>query len=233
MKTVVNTTDFSDCNTGDFSHYFSGTIMVWDMNETKKRAFLVGEPVSEGGGRIVIKGQYLTKLREWKEKTLSYKNWNTALKPIAIRDMWFQCGAGTVVLSPNLHKNMKKSIRWNYGGIKTFGAIDAIDVASQGLTYWAFRDLYDKDVPTPRPFGAILTMPNQNLTSEVDVNGFMAVQPTSAKQKVGVFYRGRTAGLYDPATKVLELGATSAVWADYILDVGGLRKYGISIRGKS
>lgn len=234
MKTLINSTDFSDCNEQDFGHYFGGTIMIWTLpnTKTKRRAFVVGDIEKDVLGRLVISGQYLTKLREWKQKRVSFSNWTTQLAPVSIRDMFFRCGDGVMLYSPALGRTsgaLRKSIQWGYKNMNQFGKIAPADLTSQGITWWAFNDLYDHDRDRIRTLPEILTEPNER-SAEVDHEGFI-VSRTGAPNHT-VQYRNKKLGSYNPTTRVFTAVKAAKPWEEYLRVVKGLAiHHGITFKG--
>lgn len=204
--------------------------MVWKFSANKRRVF-VPSSVSSHNNMNVVRGSYLTKLREWKEKHIPYKSWPSVLSPVAIRDMWFRCGAGVAFFNPNLQKNLKKSPRWNYNGVVYLGEPDPADCSAQGMTYWAFQDIYDSDVPPLRPLWALLLRPAVGVRADVDLNGF-AVEYKQGKTWPVHFRKHGAIGVFDPSTNILQLGPTCKVWADYLKTVADLYSHGVTITEK-
>lgn len=229
MKTLVNTTDFSDCAVNDWDHYFSGTALVWTLPSitAKRRLFLAGSPTNAENGKTVIPGQYLTKLKEWKNKQIPFEGWYKRLAPVSIRDMFFRCGAGVTLYSPNLQRNLKKAPRWNYAGMVHFGQIDNADMSAQGLTYWAFRDLYDANVEAERSLAQILTEPNE-LQAENDSRGFIVDRSGTPWR---IFYRGKRIAKYVTATNRLIFEGQCKSWSGFMNTVERLQDYGVKIGG--
>lgn len=215
MKTLTNTADFSDCTPRDFDHYFSGTAMQWQFHASKRRIFIPSGVTGEGSSRAVY-GQYLTKLQEWKEKQIPFHKWAKVLSPVVIRDMWFRCGQGVATFLPNLARNLKKSPRWNYQGVQYFGEVDAEDRSAQGLTYWAFRDLYDTAPIAYRPLYELLLKPEEGRKADVDQNGFV-VTYTSKNYMSLYFRRASPIGKFDPDTHHLKMTKDAGQpWKDYL-----------------
>lgn len=230
MRTLINTTDYSDCMTNDFDHYFRDTAMVWSLPETddKRRVFVPGALMHDANGKYWIPGNYLTKLREWKPKKIAFNEWHKQLKPVSIRDMYFQCGAGVALYCPDLRRNLKKSVRWNYQGIQLYGNIKAEDQSAQGYTYWAFRDLYERNVPNARSLGEILVHPNENLSAEADARGFIVTRTAGGYSKIN--YRGKKIGTWnDGSGKITFSGDASSLWISYLKNVEKLQEYGVKL----
>lgn len=233
VKTLVNTTDFSDCNQQDFGHYFGGTAMIWTLPNTrsKRRVFVVGEVENDGAGKLVVTGQYLTKLKEWKHKKIAFANWHKQLSPISIRDMFFRVGSGVTLFCPVLGRTsgaLRKSVAWNYKGLVHFGTISPADMTSQALTWWAFNDLYDQDRDRTRTLHEILVEPN-DLTAETDEEGFIVDRSQSKTHSVQ--YRQKKLGGYNPSTRVFSPLKSAASWVDYLKTVKGLTHHGITFKG--
>lgn len=235
MNTVTNPTDFSDCNTQDFSHYFAGTLMVWTLPSTnsKRRAFLVGDLQHGPAGDYTITGQYLTKLKEWKTKSIKFPNWFKVLQPVSIRDMYFRCGRGVSLYQPNLsraHGALKKSVRWNYQGFTHFGAPEAEDVSTQGITWWAFRDLYEPaSVPTVRSLSDILLSPATGLQAEVSTKGFIVDRSTGTYPKI--FHRNRIIAQFRADDRKVLPKDGAMPFMSYMQQVEGMRAHGFTFAG--
>lgn len=233
MKTLVNTTDFSDCTYNDFIHYFSGTVMIWSLpnTKTKRRAFIVGEVENQGNGTAAITGQYLTKLKEWKHKKIKWEGWNENLKPLAIRDMYFRVGNGVTLHSPSLSRTsgaLKKSVPWTYRSMMHFGKIDPTDITTQGLTWWAFNDLYDFDRDRERTLAEILIEPN-GLSAEADSDGFIVDRSVPLVNTL--YYRSKKIGQYVPSVRVLDLAKSADGWLNFLKTSKGLGHHGIKFKG--
>jgi hypothetical protein len=229
MKTLINSTDFSDCPHTDFNHYFGSTAMMWEFSQNKKRIF-VPSGVTIHGNVHVVAGSYLTKLKEWKEKMIPFKGWAKILHPIVIRDIWFRCGEGVCFSAPNLQRNLKKSPRWNYQGVSYLGEPDAADRSAQGMTYWAFHDIYEPDTPALRSLWKLLKNPEDGRRADVDPNGFAVCYGSKAKTWPVHFRRFGPIGKYDNGNETLVLTAgAGTVWADYLKSVLGLSEHGIRV----
>lgn len=233
MKTLINSTDFSDCTSQDFGHYFGGTVMIWTLpnTKTKRRAFVVGDVEKDNLGRLVIGGQYLTKLREWKQKRILFDSWSRQLAPVSIRDMFFRCGDGVMLYSPALGRTsgaLRKSIQWGYKNMQQFGKIAPADLTSQGITWWAFNDLYDHDRERIRTLPEILTESNDR-SAEVDHEGFIVTRTGSPNYSLQ--YRQKKIGAYNPTTKLFTPVASAKSWAEYLRVVKGLAHHGITVKG--
>lgn len=236
MRTIINATDFSDCTPQDFNHYFSGTMFIWTLPNTssKRRAFLVGEVGSsdEAGSGYVVKGQYLTKLKEWKTKSIKFANWHKVLQPISIRDMFFRCGKGVSLYQPNLsraHGALKKSIRWNYQGFTHFGSPSSEDVSTQGFTWWAFRDLYDHTATADRSLADILLAPAPGLDAEVTARGFIVDRIGAVNPKI--YHRGKKLGTYDEKTRTVVPVKGFEQWGQFMYQVECIQASGIQFKG--
>lgn len=232
MKTLINPTDFSDCTTQDFSHYFAGTVMIWTLPNTKskRRAFVVTE-VENDGLKTCVVGQYLTKLREWKNKRISFSNWYNQLAPVSIRDMYFRCGDGVTLYCPTLGRTngaLRKSLGWGYKNMQHFGNISPADMTSQGITWWAFNDLYDHDRDRIRTLHEILLEPN-GLTAESDGQGFIVARVGATLHTLN--YRAKKLGSYAPDKKLFTAVKNGKAWIDYLKVVKGLQHHGITFKG--
>lgn len=230
MKTLLNTTDFSDCNHADFGHYFGGCAMVWDLPSItpKRRLFIAGEIVASDSGKVVISGQYLTKLKEWKEKRIAFSDWHKRLTPVAIRDMYFPVGRGVTLYSPNLQRNLKKAPRWDYRGMTHFGATDPEQQTTQHLSWWAFRDLYEREVEPSRKLWQILLEPNDQV-AECDERGFIVERVAGGSR---INYRSKKVGIFNPNTRVIAFQTGSKLWINYLKSVEDLGAHGITFRGE-
>lgn len=226
MKTLLNNTDFSDCTTRDFSHYFSSTVMVWDMTPTKRRAFVVGDVDADPQGRPIVRGHYLTKLREWKARNVLFSDWVQTLHPVAIRDMWFKVDTGAAAYAPNMRHNLKKSIKWDYSGFTLLGNPSAEQQSTQGMTYWTFRDLYER-VEADRPLWAVLRTPTAN--AEVTDHGFIVERNTDAGFDT-VYHRGRHFANYLRGKNLLSpVSEGHSMWWKYLATQERLPENGINI----
>lgn len=236
METVTNTTDFSDCNHADFTHYFAGTAMVWTLPGTsaKRRVFLVNDLTHDAKGVYHVVGQYLTKLKEWKTKQIKFDNWYKVLEPVAIRDMYFHCGKGVSLYQPNLTRAsgaLKKSVRWNYTGFTHYGNIAAEDISTQGITWWAFHDLYEASTATSRTLADILLSPDKRLEAEVSAKGFIVDRGRTTMPRI--YHRNRALGDFQAEYRCVVPRAGTEPFMKYMQQIEGLRSHGITIKGAS
>lgn len=234
MRTIINPTDFSDCNPQDFAHYFGSTAMVWSLPNTrsKRRAFIVQNCEEQPNGSYSIMGQYLTKLREWKPKKLAFKGWNDQLRPIAIRDMYFRLGDGVGQIRPSLGRTsgaLKKSVQWNFRSVINFGNITPDDLTSQSITWWAFNDLYTVDQDDDRELWQMLVEPN-GLSAETNSEGVVVDRSKHNGLKYNVTMRNKEMGWFHPENRTFALPKKSA-WYSNLNCITSLTKHGITLKG--
>jgi hypothetical protein len=101
---IIAGAQFKDCTSSDFEHYFCKTILLWNLSETKKRLFMCEELI---GG--LIRGKYLTRLREFKEKTFPLETWWKYMDVLPPYGKSFSLGTSAALWYPSMWKNLKKS----------------------------------------------------------------------------------------------------------------------------
>lgn len=102
---IISGAQFKDCTPSDFEHYFSKTILLWNLSPTKKRLF-VCEMLSGG---TEVRGTYLTRQRELKEKWFPFLNWWQHLDVLPPYGKTFSLGNSAAGWYPSMAKNLKKS----------------------------------------------------------------------------------------------------------------------------
>lgn len=140
MKTASGAM-YKDATTADFDHYFKGCAMLLKIPTDKRRLYVV-EGVGSGP---VITGSYLTRQREWKEKTIKFNDWYQVLDAILPHAQYFNIGNAAGYWIPSVSRNtggLKKAFMYNTSRVTLFGAPSAEDSTEQNVAAAAFSDAY-------------------------------------------------------------------------------------------
>jgi len=138
MITTISGEAYKDVTPQDFNHYFASTAMVWRISPTKRRLFVV----SGLGDGDKISGQYLTREKEFKDKTISLKEWWTSLDIILMQPIMFNYKHGAALWKHKLQKNLRKSFPWRFNDVKFFGDVPPAARTVQETASQAFCELY-------------------------------------------------------------------------------------------
>lgn len=142
---VVNAQPLKDATGADFSHYFNGTAMSYRLSPTKRRLFLVS-----GISGDHIQGSYLTREKEFKDKSILWTKWWEHLEIIVAPYLQFNVGDGGAIWYPRVSKNMKKSFLWNTNCLSFLGDVPPSQRTMQNIGYSAFSELYGVPKKYPR-----------------------------------------------------------------------------------
>lgn len=186
---TVNGAIYKDVNQQDFNHYFAATVMAWKLSPTKRRVFIVGN-CNDGN----IKGTYLTREREFKDRNIAFKGWWDSLDAITLQPLMFNLPQGAGIWKHSLNKNQRKSFPWMTNAVKFYGAPVAANKTSQIITYTAFAELYGMDIKKPHLVDALKT----NEPAVVTKEGFLV-----DRQECALMYRAQLiAGLVEGRIKL-------------------------------
>lgn len=165
---VLSGAQFKDCNASDFEHYFSKTILLWNLSPTKKRLFIC-EQLYSG---VEVRGHYLTRQKELKEKSFPFLNWWQSLDILPPYGKSFSLGSSAAGWYPSMAKNLKKS----YPAIMQDGSVvpaitfyghpSAAESTVQNVLACAFGQYY---FPVSLPsLGEALQMPGTAIAAKGD-----------------------------------------------------------------
>lgn len=132
---------YKDATTADFAHYFQGCAMLLKIPTDKRRLYIV-EGVASGP---VINGAYLTRQREWKEKTIKFGNWHEQLDVILPHAQYFNVGnaAGYWIPPVNRHNGgLKKAFMYHTSRVTLLGKPSAEEATEQNVAASTFADAY-------------------------------------------------------------------------------------------
>lgn len=177
MITTSSGSVYKDCVSQDFVRYFQGTLMLWNLSQTKKRIFWV----EELGGGNVVRGQYLTREKEWKPKEFKFSNWWENLDAIALSCRLFNMSTGAGYWTLPMQQNFKKSFNYNTSNVKFFGKIPSSEMVTQEIVHKAFGDIYGQ-APLPPISSTILAAKAGSVATR---EGFI-LDPVGSK----LYYRG-------------------------------------------
>lgn len=149
---TVDGSIYKDVNTQDFSHYFTSTAMAYKISPTKRRLFLVSGVSTTGG----VTGQYLTREKEFKDKSVPWQSWWTHLEPIVSSVLMFNTENGCGLWFHRMPKNLKKSFVWNTGTISFYGNIPVAERTMQNIGFCAFSPLYGAAKSLPSLYETLL-----------------------------------------------------------------------------
>lgn len=158
---TVNGAVYKDVTPHDFNHYFASTAMAWKLSPSKRRLFVVS--TLEGQ---IIKGTYLTRDKEFKPRTINFKDWWESLDAITLQPLMFNLPGGAGVWLQKLNKNQRKSFPWFMNAVRFHGNVQAGDRSSQIVTHAAFAELYGMETLKPRLVDALLTNEDAIVTRE-------------------------------------------------------------------
>jgi len=167
---IVAGAQFKDCESGDFEHYFIKTILLWNLTETKKRLFMC-----EGLIGGTVHGQYLTRQRELKPKTFSFKDWWKSLDVLPPYGKTFNLGTSVALWYPSMSRNLKKSYPLvtsvsadnpNNLAVQFLGNPQAGEITVQNIMACAFPRYYSMlSIPT---LGEALDMESSAVAAQGD-----------------------------------------------------------------
>jgi hypothetical protein len=134
---------FADCTPQDFQHYFANTLFRWRLTPTKSRIYWV----SNLDGRVI--GHYLNKEKVLRSKSLDWKTWWEDLFILPHKMRMFNFSDGVGIWSPTMHKNLRKSLRFDDPKpVTLLGKVPSSEQSTQGLLFRAFPELYpNSDLP--------------------------------------------------------------------------------------
>lgn len=158
---TVNGVVYKDVNGQDFNHYFSNTAMAWKISPTKRRLFLVSQLDASN-----IKGTYLTRDKEFKNKELSFVNWWESLDAITMQPIMFNLIGGVGLWYHKTNKNLKKSFPWIVNQVTFFGNVEPKHKTMQIVAHAAFQELYGLKSIFPTLLQAMVLTEHASVTKE-------------------------------------------------------------------
>lgn len=210
---------FSDVSSADFNHYFVGTAMVLKLPTNKRRLFLAQ---ALDGSRI--EGRYLTREKEWKQRTVAFSSWQDSLDIIPPSAIYFNTQNNAGAWHPSLSSNRKKSFPYNTMNVKFYAPAQAADTLEQEVVSSAFGDLYGES-PLPRGEWALESLRPATVTM-----GHFIVD----KSNMAVHYKKALIGKLAKAKGYycVELFHDKKFFQSFLVDVGGFSPNSIEILPK-
>jgi hypothetical protein len=183
--------DYTDTIPSDFVHYFHGSLLLWKLTSTKNRIFIPREVTHSA-----IKGVYLTKEKEWKDKSLPYELWPALLTPIAHYVIGINFVNGCGIWTPDMFKNLKKSLKCpNADHTRFHGVTGAEDLSTQNILYNAFPDVYASPVKNVFTLKEAI---NSTRNATISTNFFILERRTNKtallffkKELIGIYTNGK------------------------------------------